>query len=134
MTASSEPSGEIDVVAKLATRTLWLFLAYAVFGAAWFGHAGWLVAGLAFIVGAIAFGLMLLSWRHYHYWASWAIWLVPTTLFAALLIKLLVLPSVAAGALSPLASISALFGFGGVGFMAPAFFLRRRLVQWFSRH
>ncbi len=133
MTGSSELLSEIDVVAKLATRTLWLFLAYAVFGALWFGHAGWVVAGLAFVVGAVAFGLMVLSWRHYNYWASWAIWVVPTTLLAALLFKLFVLPSVATGALSPLAVISALFGFGGVGFMTPAFFLRRRLQQWFSR-
>jgi hypothetical protein len=132
MTASSGLLSEIDIVAKLATRTLWLFLAYAVFGALWFGHAGWLVAGLAFIVGAIAFSLMLLSWRHYHYWASWAIWVVPTTLFTALLFKVLVLPSVAAGALSPRAVISALFGFGGLGFMAPAFLLRRGLQRWFS--
>jgi hypothetical protein len=121
-------SGVRKEISGLLSRARWGAPLFSLVVAASFlylpPHWPSLFAGIGLGVGA--FLLAILSWKHYHPWFSWAIWVIPTAAgFAAIMGHY--------GA-SGEASVLHLFfqaAWAGLAvFLLLAFLLRRKLMQW----
>ncbi|SRR5712691_2230567 len=133
MQASREQRNEISRVLELSEKFAPICLAVSIVSIIWFFNTSmFIAAGSYLLVGLIAFASLLLSWRHYRYGASLGVWLIFLTVVATAPSFLLVLPSVRAGQLHPLAAIFALFGFLGVGIAGPLVLIRQRIRTWFG--
>ena len=121
-------SGVRNEVSGLLSRARWGAPLFSLVVVASFfylpPHWPSLIAGIALGVGA--FLLAILSWKHYHPWLSWAIWVVPTAAgFAAIIGHY-----GATGEASPLQLFLQAGWAGLAAFLLLAFLLRRKLMQW----
>jgi hypothetical protein len=133
MQASREQRDEISRVLEVSLKFAPVCLAVSIVSVIWFFNISMLIAaGSYLLAGLAAFGGLLLSWRHYRYGVSLGVWLMFVTIVTAAPSLLLVLPSVRAGQLHPLAALFAFFGCLGIGISGPLALIPQRIRTWFG--
>jgi hypothetical protein len=121
---------EITSAIAAAARMLWVLVAFAAVGIALFGRQIYMPGAVLFAAGLGSYAVLLLSWHYYRPRASIYAWLLFSIAVAISMGVGLVLPAVREGALHPLAALSAMTGYLGLGIAGPLVISAPRLRRW----
>ena len=133
MRASTDPRAEIQRICATGPLGL-VFSALLVLASAYFVPWPYILSGALLVVpnGALMLALVVLSWRYYHFWLSWLIWVVPGTALVGVAAVQAIFPAVRLGLVSPAAAMAIAWGFAGVGFFLAVLVFRRHIRKWFA--
>lgn len=133
MRISRSQESEISAAIELSTKLIPVLLGIAFVGlVAFFGWPMLIAALSLFAVALVSFGGLVLSWRYYRQGVSIYAWLLCSAALATAITVAVVLPSVRAGALHPLAALAAMAGWLPLGVVGPLVMFRSRLRAWLS--